>query len=145
MAFTGTVNGTPVVFNNVLVSIDGTTEIGVNGYITDLSWSTGTQVEHVQTLNPSAQPIQVNAINSSPTFSLNFAPMGEQAFYSILGDRWSKFTMLLTYYVTGDLSGATQTVLLQNCQQDVQTGSSGAQRPANFGSISFKCTYCGFI
>ena len=145
MAVSGTVNGTPVVFNNVILSIDGQTDVGVNGYITDISWSTGTQTEHVQTLNPSAQPITTNAVNSSPICSFSFAPMGEEAFYAILGDRWTKFTLLLTYYTTGYLEGTTKTVLIQNAQQDVQSGSSSAQRPANFGSISYKCTYCGFV
>lgn len=140
-----TMNGTSVVFNNVLLSIDGETDNGVNGYITDLSWSTGGQSEHVQTLNPQAQPIEVNSINCSPTFTMNFAPGAEEKFYAFLNDRFTKFTLLLTYYVTGDLGGETKTLLIQNAKQDTVTGGSGAMRPANFGGMSYKATFIGFV
>ena len=144
-ATTGSMNGTPVVFNNMLLSVNGETDNGINGYITDFNWTTGSQTEWVQTMNPQAEPITTNSINCTPRFTMNFAPNGEKAFYAFLGDRWTKFTLLITYYVTGNLEGETKTLLIQNAQQDDTTGGGGAMRPANFGGISFKATHIGFV
>jgi len=144
MATPGIVNGTAVVFNNMLLSVDGE-EVNLNGYITEFTWSTGTQSEHVQTLNQLAQPITVNSINSSPRCTFTFAPNKEDGFVALLGDRFNKFTLMMNYYVTGNMGAGVQTVLVQQAMQDEQTGSGGAQRPANTGTISYKAVFVGFV
>lgn len=141
----GTVNGTPVVWNNVLLSIDGETDIPLNGYLTDISWTTGTQTEHVQTMNPLAQPITTNSINSSPRCNFTFAPAKVDGFVALLGDRFNKFTLMLNYYVTGHMDQGTQTVLIQQAQEDELTGSAGAMKAANMGSISYKAVFIGYV
>lgn len=145
MATPGTVNGTPVVFNNMILSIDGETDIPLNGYITDFNWTTGAQSGHVQTMNPLAQPVTTNAINCTPKCTFTFAPNKQDSFVALLGDRFNKFTLMMNYYVTGMPESTSQTVLVQQAQEDELTGGGGAMRVANFGTISYNAVFIGFV
>ena len=142
---TVTVNGTPQVFNNMMLFINGKKDIDIQGYIMSINWSTGTQSEHVQTLNQLAEPITVNSINSSPSATITFAPGAYKNFYSFLNDRFTPFTLNFNNYTTGNLNGSTKALVLNNGKLDIQTGSSSAQTPQNTGTFSVKCTSIGWV
>lgn len=139
------VNGTPQVFNNMLVSFNGDSSVELNNYIKSLSWSTGTQAENVKTVNQLAQPITNNQVVNDPSVSISFAPGAWQNFYAMLNDRGGQFTLQLTNYTTGNLSGAQQNVLIQNARINVNGGGVEATSSSNPSSVSFVATYAGYV
>ncbi len=139
------VQGTPQVYNAILVSINGSSSVEINDYIKSISWSTGTQSENVKTINQNAAPITNNAVVSDPSVNISFAPGAWQNFYAMLNDRFSQFTLQLTNYTIGDLAGAQQNVLIQNARVNVNSGGSQASNPDNPSSVSFVATSAGYI
>ena len=144
-ASTINVNGTPQVFNNALLLLNGSNAIDIQGYIMGIRWTTGTQSEHVQTLNENAQPIAINPINSTPSGTITFAPGAFTTFYTFLNDRFTPFTLQFTYYTTGDLAGSTQDLLISGCKLDAVNGGVTPQSPANAGDFGFKATSINWL
>jgi hypothetical protein len=140
------VNGNPQVFNNVILSINGDSQgVPLNGYIKNVRWSTGTQTDHVRTLNPLAEPITTNSITSSPQGSITFVAGAFGTFYQFLNNRFTKFTLQFIQYTTGDLGGETQTLVIKNAQLDDLSGSSDEGSAANMNTIGFKSVFCGYL
>lgn len=139
------VNGTPQVFNNALLSINGETQgIDINGYIKNLRWSTGTQTAHVMTLNPLAAPITVNSICNSPSGSITFVAGAFETFYAFLNGRFTKFTLQFIQYTTGDLT-TTKTLSINSAQLDDVSGAIDESSPANTLTVGFKAISAVFI
>jgi hypothetical protein len=145
MPTTINVNGTPEVFNNVLVSVDGDTEFPINEYLMGITYSTGSQADHVKTITKTGNPVATNVIVSSPTATLSFAPMMEEAFYTFLNNKFSTFTMQLIQYVTGRLDGSRKTLLIENARINEVSGGMKPSSSSNDGSFSIVATYIGYI
>lgn len=145
MAVNVNVNGTLAVFNNVLLSVNGTSGIEINDYVQSISWTTGTQSEHVITLTQTGFPRAVNTVMATPSGSITFAPGAFQTFYQFLNDRYDYFTLQLTEFVTGNLAGAQQGILISNAKLDTLSGSSSASSPANMQTFSFKATQIEYL
>ena len=139
------VNGTPIVFNNVLVSIDGDSSFPINEYLTSITYTTGTQSDHVLTINKKSEPISTNLVVSRPVGTLSFAPMMSEAFYAFLNDKYSTFTLQLIQYVTGHLDGPTKTLLIANARINEVSGGMKPSTAQNEGSVSYVATSTGYI
>lgn len=137
------INGTPQIFNTALMYINGGDEAGteIDGYIQSISYTTGTQTEHVQTINSDAAPLTTNPINSTPSANITFATGAFANFYKFLNNRFQKFTLSFIYYTTGDLNGAKQTFELKDCQLDAISGGVSTGSPNNTGTFGIKCTH----
>lgn len=134
------VNGTPQVFNTVLLAINGDTSVEINGYIKSVNWSTGTQSAHVQTMNPKAAPIRINPVVSSPTCEITFVAGAFASFYALLGSRFTTFDLSFIQYTNGGLGQTTQTMSILNAMQNTSSGSSNASSPENPMTVSFNAT-----
>jgi hypothetical protein len=136
------VNGTPQVFNSVLLAINGdTTGTEINGYIKSVSYTTGTLSEHVKTMNPDAKPITINSVCSEPSCEITFVAGAFATFYALLAtSRFTKFSLSFIQYTTGDLAGPSQTMSINNAQLDQLSGTSSANSPENPLTIRFKAT-----
>lgn len=134
------VNGTPIVFNNVLVSVDGDAEFPINYYVQGIDYSTGTQASHIKAFHPLGKSISTGLVISSPTATLKFAPMMAEAFYTFLNNKFSTFTMQLIQYVTGNLDGPRKTLLIENARINEMSGSMNPDSPQNSGSFSLVAT-----
>jgi hypothetical protein len=139
------INGTPQVFNNVLISVDGDTATEFNNYIKSISWSSGTQAENVKTITQTAEPITNNQIVNDPSLNISFAPGAWKNLYAMLNDRGSQFTLQLTSYTTGHLSGPQQNLLVSNARLNTIGGGAEATSASNPGSVSFVATSVKYI
>lgn len=138
------VNGTPVVFNNAIVIINGV-ESDINGYVTGINWSTGTQSEHVKTMTQSGNPITTNNVVSSPVATISFAPSTLPAFNALTNNKYNTISMVFEQYVTGNIGGATLSLLIENARVNENQGSSRSNSPQNDSSLSFVATFVGYI
>ncbi len=134
------VNGTPIVFNSVLVSVDGDTDFPINYYVSGIDYSTGSQADHVKAFHPLGKPITTNLMVSTPTATLKFYPMMDEAFYTFLNNKFSTFTLQLIQYVTGNLAGAKKTLLIENARINEMSGSMNPTSAHNDGSVSIVAT-----
>lgn len=132
-------NGAVQVLNTALLSVNGTTGIDVQDYITSMRWTSGSQSDHISTINGQAQSIAVNPINSRPSGSITFVAGTFPTFYQFLNNRNVPFSLQITMYTTGDLGGITQSVLLTNVLLDDIGGGVEAGNPANTNTFGFKC------
>lgn len=139
------VNGTAQVFNAVLLTVNGDSGVEINGYIKNIRFTTGTQSEHVTTINPLAQSIDVNPVCSTPSGSITFVSGNFENFYQFLNDRYTRFSLSFIQYTTGDLDGATRTLAINNAKIDDISGSSDAGSPNNMNTMGFKCTNIAWI
>lgn len=139
------VNGTPVVFNNVLVSVDGDTDFPINEYLMGVTFSTGSQSDHVKTITKTGDPVTTNLVVSSPVATLTFAPMMADAFYTFLNNKYSTFTLQLIQYVTGNMAGPRKTLLIENSRINENSGGMKPNSSSNDGSVSIVATKIGYI
>jgi hypothetical protein len=135
-----TVNGTPQVFNNIILSVNGSTDVEINGYILSIDWDTGSLTDYVQTMSPTATTLIVNPINGSNTATIRIANGYFPTFYGFLNNRFSAFTLNFNNYTSGDLGGASQPLIIKNCKIDQQSGTSSAQSAANVVTLKVKAT-----
>jgi len=136
------VNGTPQVFNNVLLSLNGdTTGFEINGYIKSIRWSTGTRTDHVKTLTTTADPLTTNSVSSSPAGSITFVSGAfSNIFKSFVNDRFTKFTLQFIEYTTGNIAGPNNILVISSAQLDDDSGTIDEGSPSNMRTIGFKAT-----
>lgn len=139
-----TMNGDTIVFCNQYISIDGQTDIDIEGYIDDISYTTGPQSAHVQAQNPLASPISINPINSSPSGTITFSPGKFASFYKMMNNRFTKFSLTISYYVTGNI-GETQGIFFPIVMWNDNTGNSRSNSPQNTMTISFNATQVVYL
>jgi hypothetical protein len=134
------VNGTPTVFNSVLVSVDGDTDFPINYYVLGIDYTTGSGAANVKAFHPQGKPIANNPIIIDPSATLKFAPMMDEAFYAFLNNRFSTFTMQLIQYVTGNLAGPKKTLLIENGRRNEMSGNMNPTSANHEGSMSIVAT-----
>ncbi len=130
-------NGTLQIFNNVILSLNGNTEVELNEYIKNIRYTTGTQTVHVGTLNIKARPY-INSICSSPSGTITFVTAAYGQFYQFLNDRFSKFSLQFIQYTTGDPGGENRILLIDTAQIDDISGSMEESSGANLVTMGFK-------
>ncbi len=134
------VNGTPQVFNSILLGINGDTKgTEINGYIKNVSYSTGTLSAHVITMRPDANPADVNQVCSEPVCTITFVAGAFTTFWAILATaRTQKFNLSFIQYTTGDMAGPSQTMSINGARLDKLAGSAAANSPENPVTLDFK-------
>jgi hypothetical protein len=137
--------GVVQVLNTALVQLNGSTFLDIQGYMTSIRWSTNTQTEHVSTINPNAESLTVGLVNSKPSGSITFVAGMFPTFYQFLNNRSVPFDLQLISYTTGNLGGATQSVLLTGVLLDVISGSIEQSNPANQNTFDFKFVSAKFL
>lgn len=131
------INGSAVVYNNAILYVNGA-EYEVNGYIQGIQYDTGTQSEHVQTLNQYGDPIAVNPINGAPTATISFAPGAFGAIYALMNNRFVPISLTIEEYVTGNLEGNTHTLQIIGALPDGHSSSISPQSAASTKVMRFK-------
>lgn len=139
------VNGSPIVYNNAEVFINGSPDgMGINGYILGINYGLGSSSAHVQTLNPQGDPITVNRINSSPSGTITFAPSGWEYFWELLNNRNQKFDLAFSNYVTGQAGENTHTSQMLGVMLDDVQVSAAPMQPNSVVTFKFNATKINF-
>lgn len=145
MATNINVNSTAQIFNNVLMSVDGDTDFPLNGYISGVTFTTGSQADWIKTFTSDGNPKDTNLIVSSPTSTITFAPMMIESFYTFLNNKYSKFTLQFIQYTTGNMNGPRKTLLIENARINENSGTMRPSSPAHEFSLSIVATKIEWI
>lgn len=130
------ING--IVYNNGIVAVDGL-DADINGYITSISYDSGVAASHVTALTVDGTAPDTNAVMITPSVTLTFSPGSYGNFQTLMNDRFSKFTLNITEFATGNLAGATHIITFIGCQNAGTSGGSTSNSPQNTDTIKFVC------
>jgi len=134
-----TVNDQQVVYNNCLLYVNGNEAGDLNDFILSIRCSTGAQAKTPQALSANALPLKPNPINKEPTGTITFYSASfKDAFYSMLNNRFTYFSIIFTEYVTGQLEGNTHIFSITNALIDEVSNSITAQSEGSTYSLNFR-------
>lgn len=122
------VNDQEVVYNNCLLYVNGNEAGDLNDFIRSIRCSTGAQAKTPQALNPNGLPLKPNPINKEPTATITFYSASfKDAFYSMLNNRFTYFSIIFTEYVTGQVDGNQHVFSITNALVDEVNNAIDAQ------------------
>lgn len=122
------VNDQEVVYNNCTLYVNGNEAGELNDFIRSIRCSTGAQARTPQALNPNGLPLKPNPINKEPVATIVFySGSFKDAFYQLLNNRFTYFSIIFTEYVTGNLEGNKHVFSITNALVDEVNNSIDAQ------------------
>jgi hypothetical protein len=139
MAVTVNADGALQVYNALWLQIDGQ-DTPLNGLCTTISYSTGTESSHVQAITTDGYPVDVNAINCSPTGTIIFNSASTLNRFKLFLNNRIRFNLIFREFRVGSFADSGSNLQLSNCMISETSMSASQGSPSNTISLNFVFT-----